>query len=111
MPVDADTKRRLLSDSIWSHLSQRLRLSPKEAEVVRGLLNKRSETGIAKEMGVSRHTVHTHIKRLYRKLRITSRSAAIAHVFEEYLRLERSLGIELSQAEVRIENPEPEDPG
>jgi DNA-binding CsgD family transcriptional regulator len=90
MPLHVDTKRRLLSEDTWSLLAQRLRLSPKEVEIIRGLLNERSEAVISREMGVSPHTVHTHIKRLYRKMKVTSRSAAIARVFEEYLRLEHS---------------------
>ncbi|MGB5162942.1 MAG: LuxR C-terminal-related transcriptional regulator [Thermoanaerobaculia bacterium] len=90
MSGDPGRKHRLLSDGVWSLLSQRLKLSPREEEIVRGLLNKRTEKGIAREIGISRHTVHSHIKRLYRKLNVTSRSAAISRVFEEYLRLEQS---------------------
>ncbi len=89
MSGDPGRKHRLLSDGVWSLLSQRLRLSPREEEIVRGLLNKRTEKGTAREIGISRHTVHSHIKRLYRKLSVTSRSAAISRVFEEYLRLEQ----------------------
>ncbi|MGB5401341.1 MAG: helix-turn-helix transcriptional regulator [Thermoanaerobaculia bacterium] len=90
MPLDSNVTRGLLSESTWSLLSYRLRLSPREVEIVRGLLNEKSESGIGQEMGISPHTVHSHIKRLYRKLKVASRGAAIARIFEEYLLLVRA---------------------
>jgi DNA-binding CsgD family transcriptional regulator len=42
------------------------------------------EQGLASSLGISRHTVHTHIERLYRKLRVNSRSQLIAAVFVAY---------------------------
>ena len=56
-------------------------LSPREREVLdylaRGYLYKE----IAKQLGVSYSTVHTHIERIYQKLHVRSRAQAIAKVY------------------------------
>lgn len=82
--------QRLLSERVWLRLAQRLGLSPTEVLILRGLLNDKTEARVARLHGMSSHTVHTHVKRMYRKLEVTSRGAAVGRVFEEYLRLERS---------------------
>ena len=86
-----DRDRSLPSGQTWSFLTQRLRLSPREAQILDELLNDKSEARIAREIGISSHTVHSHIRRMYRKLQVTSRSAAIARVFLEHLAVVRSL--------------------
>jgi DNA-binding CsgD family transcriptional regulator len=43
------------------------------------------EQGLATSLGISRHTIHTHLERLYRKLRVNSRSQLIAAVFVAYV--------------------------
>ena len=36
-----------------------------------------SEKKLAEDLGVSPHTVHTHIKKIYRKLQVNSRAEAV----------------------------------
>jgi Bacterial regulatory proteins, luxR family len=38
-------------------------------------------------LGISSHTVHTHLERLYHKLAVGSRAALISRIFVEYLSL------------------------
>jgi DNA-binding CsgD family transcriptional regulator len=40
---------------------------------------------IADHLGISPHTVHTHIERLYRKVGVASRVSLVRRVFVEYL--------------------------
>lgn len=86
-----------LSKQAWSLLAQRLQLSAREVQILRGLLNDKSESQIARGLKISNHTVHTHLKRLYRKLRVTSRCAAVSRIFHEYLTFEQTLGSKLNR--------------
>lgn len=54
-------------------LARRLSLSPREVEVARGVLLDEKEFAIALNLGISVHTVHTHLERMYRKLGVSSR--------------------------------------
>jgi DNA-binding CsgD family transcriptional regulator len=53
-------------------------LTPTESQVLQGLLRGVSERKIAEENGQSPHTTHDHVKRIYRKYGVTSRSALMA---------------------------------
>jgi DNA-binding NarL/FixJ family response regulator len=52
----------------WQELSNRLHLSPRETLILQGFFNDWTEDCIAVELNSSANTVHTHVKRLYRKL-------------------------------------------
>jgi DNA-binding CsgD family transcriptional regulator len=58
--------------------SDSLGLSQREMDVLRLLGNGRSDAEIAAELGISRRTVTTHTGRIYAKLGVTSRTAAVA---------------------------------
>ncbi len=53
-------------------------LTPTEGAVLQGLLRGISERKIAEENSQSPHTTHDHVKRIYRKYGVTSRSALMA---------------------------------
>jgi DNA-binding CsgD family transcriptional regulator len=57
-----------------------LRTSPREAEVVRWLLQGKSNEEIADILGISPRTVQTHLQRIYQKLGVSSRTQAIAAI-------------------------------
>jgi DNA-binding NarL/FixJ family response regulator len=52
-------------------------LSPREHDILRMLAEGGLYKEIAEELGVSWHTVHNHIRRIYKKLHVRSRSQAI----------------------------------
>lgn len=62
-----------------------LGLTPREVEVLGLLAAGQANKEIARALGVSPNTVKTHLARLYEKLGVTSRTAAIAQA--------RALGI------------------
>jgi DNA-binding CsgD family transcriptional regulator len=65
-------------------LRQTLRLSRREAMVVDLALSDLSEATIALTLGISRHTVHTHLDRIYQKLRVHSRCQLALRLFRTY---------------------------
>ncbi|MEL6616076.1 MAG: response regulator transcription factor [Bacteroidota bacterium] len=53
-------------------------LSPREVEVLRELAEGRSKARIAEALCISPHTVDTHLREVYRKLRVKTAAAAAA---------------------------------
>jgi DNA-binding CsgD family transcriptional regulator len=58
----------LLTDLAWSEVGRSLKL-------------------IAGNLGVSEHTIHTHLHRLFSKLRVTTRTQMVVRVMQELLML------------------------
>ena len=75
----------LLPASAWPYLSNTLRLSPREIQIVQGVFEDQKEESIAYELGISPHTVNTYFQRLYTKLHVSSRPQLILRVIAEYL--------------------------
>src|SRR5262245_35942844 len=65
--------------------SQELRLSARERDVLEWQCRGRSYKQIADELGVSIDTVRSHVRRLYRKLRVHSVSEAVVKALRERL--------------------------
>jgi DNA-binding CsgD family transcriptional regulator len=79
----------LLDDHTWTAIRGSLRLSTRELQIVTSLIEDRIETekGIGRALGISPHTVHTHLERLYKKIGVASRHHLIVRVFAEYVLL------------------------
>jgi len=57
-------------------------LTPRESDVLRLVARGRSYAQIGKDLGVSPHTVTSHIKNAYRKLGVCSGAAAVMRALE-----------------------------
>lgn len=62
-----------------------LGLSDRESQIVAGLFAGLNEAEISRQLAISSHTVHSHIKRLYRKLGVTDRQTLLIRIFQSYL--------------------------
>jgi DNA-binding NarL/FixJ family response regulator len=60
-------------------------LSPRETEVLAELCRGRSYRAIATTLHISEDTVHFHIKNIYKKLQVHSKSAAVAKAIKDRL--------------------------
>jgi DNA-binding CsgD family transcriptional regulator len=76
-----------LTPQAWDFLSERFKLSPREGQMLQAVFAHETEASIAQAMGLSPHTVRTHIVRLNAKLGVTSRTGLITAVFSEFLQL------------------------
>jgi ATP/maltotriose-dependent transcriptional regulator MalT len=74
-----------LDEAAWESLAKKLRLSAREAQIVRGIFRDLKEATIADELQISHHTVHSHLHRLYAKLNVGSREQLIVVVLVTYL--------------------------
>lgn len=78
--------RSIFSDRQWLALARALQLSDRELEIVQCIFDDHTEAGMARQLGISAHTIHTHLERLYRKLGVSTRCAAVVRVFDEYVK-------------------------
>ena len=77
----------MFSPEAWEEIARRLKLSGRELQIVRGVFGDQKELTIADSLGVSAHTIHTHIQRLHRKLAIADRGQLLLCVMQEYIAL------------------------
>jgi len=80
-PMSAAIARRVLNFVRESDNTTRLRefkLTPREIEILQLLVNGLSFKKIADKLFISSFTVHSHIKRIYEKLHVHSKSEAVA---------------------------------
>jgi DNA-binding NarL/FixJ family response regulator len=73
---------RLLRGDEWRRAERALQLSGREVDISRAIFEDLTEAEIAEELGISPHTVHTHVERLYRKLRVGSRTQLVLCVVQ-----------------------------
>lgn len=59
----------------------RLGLSPREFEIALLVMDGFSRRGIARELSSSRHTVDSHMRRIFRKLGVRSRASVVSRLF------------------------------
>ena len=60
-------------------------LSNREVELLEQIVQGDTEAEIADRLCISPHTVRTHVKNIYRKLRVGSRAAAVRVAYERHL--------------------------
>ena len=77
----------MISEQAWLEIARSLRLSPRELQILRGIFDDHTEFAIAVDLGISPHTVHTHIDRLHRKLGVVDRVTLVLRVMDEFLAL------------------------
>lgn len=68
-------------------LKPRFPLSPRQAEVLAGMLRGLSDKEIAKQTKMSTQTVKVHCKAIFNKLGVRSRTAAVITVMQAALEL------------------------
>jgi DNA-binding NarL/FixJ family response regulator len=86
VPMNPHIARKMLE--IFKHLSAATSdygITTREKEVLQLLVDGLSKKQIADKLFVSFHTIDTHLRNIYAKLQVNSRSGAIAKVLKEHL--------------------------
>lgn len=71
----------LISEQEWVQLKEYLGLSPRQARIVRSLMDGKADKQIAYELDIALSTVRTHMGRLFRRFDLNDRVKLILHVF------------------------------
>jgi DNA-binding NarL/FixJ family response regulator len=90
----------LFSDEQWLTIANRLELTRRELQIVKLVFEDAQEQTIAGELGVSVNTIHTQLKRLYRKLCATSRVGLVLLIVGAHLADARE--VDRSEPTVRL---------
>ncbi|MGZ0657261.1 response regulator [Coraliomargarita sp. W4R53] len=76
---------KLMLDNAKRGKVSEIKLAPKEQEVIRQLSLGHTVALAAQEMGISKHTVDTYTRRIYKKMDVHSQSAAVACAMRDHL--------------------------
>jgi DNA-binding NarL/FixJ family response regulator len=79
-PMSRAVARKVLAHFKPSPLTLPEVLTAREREVVQGLVDGQGEKQVAQRLGLSMQTVHAHVKNIYRKLQVGSRSELLSRL-------------------------------
>ncbi len=80
----------IFSNKEWDELLGDLNLSSRALELIRGIFDDQTEEGIAYDLRISVHTVHSYIIRVYQRFGVSSREQLLVYIFGQYLERHRS---------------------
>ena len=69
-------------DAPWQAIKLTLCLSEKQLQIVQCMFLGLTEEGVARELNVSRATIHHHLAHIYRKTGVTTRMELSTHISE-----------------------------
>ncbi|HEY0744369.1 MAG TPA: response regulator transcription factor [Chryseosolibacter sp.] len=79
-PLNSLIARKIIENLQVTHFSP---ISDRETEVLRLLIKGNTHTKVASHLNISSETAKTHIKNIYRKLKVNSRSEAVRKALED----------------------------
>ncbi len=79
----------IFSSNEWDELACDLKLSPRALQLVRGIFDDKTEEGIAFDLNISAHTVHSYLIRIYQRLGVCSREELLVYIFGRHLEQHR----------------------
>ena len=84
-PMSPSIARRVLSSFKTGKSINKYELSERELQVLQSLINGHSDKIIAVKLGISFHTVRSHLKNIYTKLHVNCGKEAIAKALSEHI--------------------------
>ncbi|MDB6056281.1 MAG: Regulatory protein [Verrucomicrobiales bacterium] len=75
----------MLSKPAWTAIARSCALSPREVQIIRGIFDNHTEHAIAASLGISRHTIHTYLTRIFHKLDATTRTQVVLRIMQRFL--------------------------
>jgi len=71
----------MLSDSEWDMLAKKMRLTPRETQVLRGVFAEQTDDAIGIELGITTRTVRAHLGKIYQECECRTRTGAVVTAF------------------------------
>jgi DNA-binding NarL/FixJ family response regulator len=84
-PMSPSIARRVLNSFQPGKSNNKYELSERELQVLQSLINGHSSKIIADKLGISFHTVRSHLKNIYTKLHVNCGKEAIAKALSEHI--------------------------
>lgn len=75
----------IISNDEWRAISDSLELSSRQFEILKHVVDGSDDAVTSEKLGISVHTVRSHIKRIRQKLGVHNRADLISRVFLSYL--------------------------
>lgn len=72
---------KLVSDREWIQIRKTAGLSPRQADIVKHIVQGESDKQIARQLNITVPTVRTHLERLFRKFDLNDRVELLVYVF------------------------------
>jgi DNA-binding CsgD family transcriptional regulator len=85
--LPANDEDDFFSEPTWLGIAGHLGLSPRELDIARCIVAEQADRQIAKNLGISVHTVQTHLVHLYQKIGVQSRLG----VLKRFIHVHRTL--------------------
>jgi DNA-binding NarL/FixJ family response regulator len=89
VPLSKSIARKVLGllrkEEIKQTPEEKFNLTKREIEVLQSIVNDATEYAIATDLNISEHTVRSHVKNIYKKLRVHSRGAVVKTAIKENL--------------------------
>ena len=76
-----DSIPSFFTPALWQHVINTLEFSPQQARVVSLILQGKQDKEIVAEMGLSRDTIRTYLRRVFDRLGVDDRVGVVLRVF------------------------------
>ena len=83
----------LLSERCWAYVKNRYHMSPRELQVAKLACRGFSNEDIAGELKIKSGTAKTHLRNIYRKIRVKNKIAMLLRVIEQANKISSGSGI------------------
>lgn len=77
----------VLSAHAWVEIAAALNVTQRELQIIQAVFDNLHKTAIARRLGISPNTAHTHLNRLFKKLNVTTRTELVLRVMEQMITL------------------------
>ncbi len=83
----------LLDEKHWLHIRQRYHMSPRELEIAKLICQGCNNEEIAGDLKITRGTVKTHVRNIYRRIRVRNKIAMLLKFVENAIKFSAKSGI------------------
>ncbi len=107
-PDDSFYKRPdvvLLDEEHWFYIQRRFSMSPREVQVAKLVCKGFSNGEIAKNLRIKQGTAKTHLRNIYRKVRVKNKISMLLQIVDQATKLSAKIGFTPPIPIVDIEKP------
>lgn len=77
----------MFGDHAWCEIGCALGVTKREVQIIQAVFDNLTQKGIANRLKITEHTAHTHLNRLFKKLKVSTRTELVLRVMEQMIAL------------------------